>query len=104
MRVVYFVMHYPSATQTFIEREMFALAGQGVQDRGAADLGFPSGRERPDDRPAGLDGRAPRRTLARGGVRCWPEPCANSPAVRPCFSAGCGCCSATYRATVKAGS
>lgn len=24
-------MHYPSATQTFIEREMFALAGQGVQ-------------------------------------------------------------------------
>ncbi len=31
MRVVYFVMHYPSATQTFIEREMFALAGQGVR-------------------------------------------------------------------------
>ncbi|MBE7211389.1 MAG: glycosyltransferase family 4 protein [Gluconacetobacter diazotrophicus] len=24
-------MHYPSATQTFIEREMFALAGQGLQ-------------------------------------------------------------------------
>ena len=31
MRVVYLVMHYPSATQTFIEREMFALAGQGVR-------------------------------------------------------------------------
>ena len=31
MRVVYFVMHYPSATQTFIEREMFALARQGVR-------------------------------------------------------------------------
>ena len=31
MRVVYLVMHYPSATQTFIAREMFALAGQGVQ-------------------------------------------------------------------------
>ena len=24
-------MHYPSATQTFVEREMFALAGQGVR-------------------------------------------------------------------------
>ena len=31
MRVVYFVMRYPSTTQTFIEREMFALAGQGVR-------------------------------------------------------------------------
>ena len=31
MRVVYFVMRYPSTTQTFIEREMFALAGQGVE-------------------------------------------------------------------------
>ena len=31
MRVVYLVMRYPSTTQTFIEREMFALAGQGVR-------------------------------------------------------------------------
>ncbi len=31
MKVVYFVMRYPAVTQTFIEREMFALAGQGVQ-------------------------------------------------------------------------
>ena len=31
MKVVYFVMRYPAVTQTFIEREMFALAGQGVK-------------------------------------------------------------------------
>ena len=30
MKVVYFVMRYPAVTQTFIEREMFALVGQGV--------------------------------------------------------------------------
>ncbi len=31
MKVVYFVMRYPAVTQTFIEREMFALVGQGVR-------------------------------------------------------------------------
>ncbi len=63
MRVVYLVMHYPSATQTFIEREMFALAGQGVRIEVRPIWDFRASARAPADLPPGM-------TIVRPG-RPW---------------------------------
>ena len=67
MKIAYFVMKYPTPSQTFIEREMLGLAANGLQIEVHPCLDF-----RPAARPAAtagwLDGRA--RRAALGGC-CW---------------------------------
>ena len=62
MKIAYFVMKYPTASQTFIEREMLELAANGLQIEVHPCLDFRRAADLPPP-PAGL-------TVVRAGP-CW---------------------------------